>query len=163
MRQSSSPPNLNVLRPSRKRVVAGDVFVMQPPDGRYLYGRVISTQASWGASVAANLIYVFKTRSDTKTVPHRAGLGTDRLLIEPAVINRLPWSRGYFETVANLPFAAGEVLEQHCFEDSGGRYFDEAGRQLPQRIEPCGFRGLHSFRTIDDLVSKALGIPLAPD
>jgi hypothetical protein len=37
--------NLRVLRPSRKKVRAGDVFAMQMPDDLYLFGRLISTDA----------------------------------------------------------------------------------------------------------------------
>lgn len=157
--------NLRILRPSRKRLVAGDVFVMLPPDDRYLFGRVISTAAQWGAgpSVTANLIYVFKVRSESKTVPNRSELLADRLLFAPVVINRLPWSRGYFETIANLTMGVDEALPIHCFRFSSGRYFDENGRELSGPTEPCGEGGLHSFRTVDDLVSEALGIPLAPD
>ena len=86
----------------------------------------------------------------------------DRLLFAPLVINRLPWSRGYFETIANLPLGEGQVLKQHCFE-ANGRYYDEKDRELPGPTAPCGLRGLESFRTVDDSVSQALGIPLAPD
>lgn len=163
MRPAPSAPNLRALRPSRKRLQPGDVFAMLPPDGRYLFGRVISTRASWGPSLTANLIYVFKVRATTRTIPDRSELQADCLLFAPAVINRLPWSRGYFEALGNLSIGPGEVLQQHCFEDSGHRYYDETGALLPQRTEPCGFRGLESYRTVDDSVSKALGIALAPD
>jgi hypothetical protein len=44
-----------------------------------------------------------------------------------------------------------------------GVCFDEFAVRLARCIEPCGQLGLHSFRTIDDAVSEALGIPLAPD
>ena len=56
--KASGPVNLAILRPSRKRLVTGDVFVMLPSDDRYLFGRVISTTAQWGAgpSVVANLV-----------------------------------------------------------------------------------------------------------
>ena len=156
--------NLAILRPSRKRLVTGDVFVMLPPDGRFLFGRVISTTAQWGAgpSLVANLVYVFRARSNTKMCPARSELLADRLLFAPLVINRLPWSRGYFETIANLPLGEREVLKQHCFE-SNGRYYDDKGHELPVPAEPCGLRGLESFRTVDDSVSTALGITLAPD
>jgi hypothetical protein len=43
--------NLKLLRPSRKRLAAGDIFVMLPPDGKYLFGRVISTEARAGPSM----------------------------------------------------------------------------------------------------------------
>ena len=136
---------------------------MLPPDGHYLFGRVISTTAMWGFSLTANLIYVYMVRSGTKTVPDTAELRTNRLLIAPLIINRLPWSRGYFETIGIRPFGEGEVLRQHCFRDSYGRYYDEQRRSLSLPSEPCGQAGLHSYRTLDDQISDALGIPRVPD
>jgi hypothetical protein len=77
--------------------------------------------------------------------------------------NRLSWSRGYFETVAHRNLE-DDVLHPHCFYSYNfRRYFDEYRNELPERIEPCGIFALRSFRTIDDAVSEALGIPLAPD
>jgi hypothetical protein len=73
--------------------------------------------------------------------------------------NTLPWSKGYFETVAHLPLSAEDVLPRHCFRSSSGKYFDEICNELPREEQPCGDWGLHSFRTIDDDVSDALGIP----
>jgi hypothetical protein len=55
-----------------------------------------------------------------------------------------------------------DVLPQHCFQDSRGWYFDEQGNRLHAAVEPVGQWGLHSYRTIDDEISKALGIPPAP-
>lgn len=56
------------------------------------------------------------------------------------------------------------MLAQHCFlSASRGRYFDENGADLGGGVEPVGDYGLHSYRTIDDQLSHALGIPLAPE
>ncbi|HEY0494333.1 MAG TPA: hypothetical protein VGD48_01240, partial [Kutzneria sp.] len=71
-------------------------------------------------------------------------------------------SRGYFQTISNAPFNAGEVLKRHCFRSFAGKYYNEFAEELPEAIEPCGDWGLHSFRTIDDAVSDALGIPPTP-
>jgi len=155
--------NLRVLRPSRKRLAPGQIFVMLPRDDKYLFGRVISTVAKWGPSASANLIYVFKVRSDSKIPPDSSELRANRLLIAPLIINRLPWSRGYFETIATRPLVEGDVLKRHCFRSSYGRYYDEQSRELSAPSEPCGDWGLHSYRTIDDEISDALGIPRAPD
>jgi hypothetical protein len=144
--------------------LAGDIFVMLPPDGKYLFGRVVSTSALAGPSMPANLIYVFKARSPVKSIPDASELRTDRFLIAPLMINRLPWSKGYFETLANRRLGEDEILKQHCFRSSEGRwYYDEHCRELSGPIEPCGRWGMHSYRTLDDDISKALGIPLAPD
>lgn len=160
---SGPATNLRVLKPSRKRPRAGDVFVMQLPDDSYVFGRVISTAAMAGASMpGAILIYVYQQRFDSKVVPGRSEVSRDRLLVAPMMTNRLPWSRGYFETVAHWPLEADDTLPQHCFLSAArGRYFDEKGNELAGPVEPVGVYGLHSYRTIDDAVSTALGFDRA--
>ena len=156
--------NLRVLKPSRKAPRAGDVFAMQLPDGRFMFGRVVSTEAMAGPSMpGAILIYIYRACFDSME-PDRSEFLPDRLLVPPMMTNRLPWSKGYFETVAHWPLdEPGDVLAQHCFlSASRGRYFDEAGNELRGPVEPVGDYGLHSFRTIDDAVSDALGIDRVP-
>lgn len=159
--------NLRVLKPSRKKPKPGDVFALQLGEEPFLFGRVISTDAKWTLAEGAGpavLIYIFRDRSIDKAVPDRAALRPERLLVSPIMTNQLPWSRGYFETVANIPLTPEDVLSQHCFlSASRGRYFDEHGAELPGPIEPVGDHGLHSFRTIDDQISDALGVPRAPE
>lgn len=156
--------NLRVLKPSRKKPQAGDLFAMQLPDERFLFGRVVTTEARVGPMEGVILIYVYRPRFDSKDVPERSALSVERLLVSPMMTNRLPWSKGYFETVAHWPIDPGDVLEQHCFFSPGmARYFDEWGNDLPGPVEPVGDRGLHSFRTIDDEISDALGFERVPD
>src|SRR5215204_4124589 len=158
--------NIRVLTPSRKAPKAGDVFVLQLPDGDYLFGRVISADAVWTRAEdagRANLIYIYRLRSKSKeSVPPRSALKPDNLLISPLLINRLPWSRGYFKTIGNLSLDEAEVLPTHCFRDSRGLYFDEHGKQMPSPQEPVGDWGLASYRVVDDELSEALGIPRVP-
>lgn len=155
--------NLSVLKPSRKALKPGDVFALRMPDGRYGFGRVIRTDAEIGPMTGCVLIYVYRVRSDTMEVPDRAELSPDRLLIPPVMTNKLPWSRGYFEVIANLPTGPGEELAQHCFLSAArGTYFDEFGHQLPGPVEPVGDYALHSYRTLDDQISDALGVARVP-
>jgi hypothetical protein len=156
--------NMRVLNPSRKKNRAGSVFTLQMPDGLFSFGRLVSTDVNAGMGPGAQLIYVFSYRSQSKELPLRTELRSKKLLLPPLMTNRLPWTRGYFETIAEMPFEDGEILTQHCFRDSVfDRYRDEQGNELPGPTEPVGRYGLHSFRTIDDAVSKALGIPLVPE
>ena len=156
--------NMRVLSPSRKKNGAGSVFALQMLDGLFSFGRLVNTDVNAGMGPGAQLIYVFEYRSESKDLPHRSELRSERLLLPPLMTNRLPWSRGYFETIAELPFEDGEILKQHCFRDSVfDRYRDEQGNELPGPVQPIGSYGLDSFRTIDDAVSRALGIPLAPE
>lgn len=46
---------------------AGDIFVMLPPDDLFLYGRVIKTDTRVIPGFRANLLYVYRDRSATRT------------------------------------------------------------------------------------------------
>lgn len=50
------------------------------------------------------LIYIFRERSSEKAVPDAAAMRPEHLLVSPIMTNQLPWSRGYFETLANIPW-----------------------------------------------------------
>ena len=153
--------NLAVLKRTRRRPKAGDIFAMLPPDGLYLYGRVIATDANPIGVPGANLIYVYRARATEKeAVPE---LLRGQLLVPPMMTNNRPWTMGYLEFLEHRALGPIDRLPQHCFRDSRGWYLDERRERLPGPIEPVGAFGLHGFRTIDDEISRALGIPLAPD
>ena len=154
---------MEVLRPSRAQPRAGDVFALRL-DGLFRFGRVISTDAMAGWNMTgARLIYVFRHTATQAAVPDRVEMTPEQLLVPPLMTNNLPWSRGYFRTLINLPIEAGEALPRHCFRASTGRYYDDMAKELPGPIEPVGEWGLQSYRSIDDVLSSALGLPLAPE
>ena len=160
-------PNLEKLTASRKEVREGDIFVLRPKGHDFYFGRVIKIGTKvgllpddevWGFD---RLIYVYNAHSPTKLpVPE---LRLADLLIRPLVVNNTGWLRGYFEVVEHRDLEPQDVPSVHCFQSSSGRYLDEMGRSLPRRYEPCGNYGIGSFRTVDAVVSDALGIPQAPD
>ena len=153
--------NMVVLKKSRKPPASGDIFAFSMPGTPFFFGRVIRTDALIGPMKNNTLIYIYRVSSPDKTkVPE---LNKNELLVPPIMTNRQPWLRGYFENIENRPLEPKNALEKHCFIDSWGHFYDEQNNKLPDRVEPCGAYGLHSYRTIDDAVSKALGIPLAPD
>ena len=106
------------------------------------------------------LIDIYRVRAAAKTpVPE---LLRGQLLVPPVMTNKQPWTKGYFEHVTNRPLSSMDRLPQRCFRDSRGWYFDHVGRRLEAPAEPVGQWGLGSYRTIDDDISWALGIPVAP-
>jgi Immunity protein 26 len=161
-----SGPNMSILNPSRKKMHPGDTFVMHYDKVGYLFGRVILVDlpAERAPMPGANLIYIYRERSQSPD-PTGLALKKEALLIPPTFINRLPWSRGYFETVGHAPLAEDDVWGRHCFEDHMTRtrveYRDLDGNRLEKPFEPCGTWGLHSFASLDDVISEVLGIPLA--
>jgi hypothetical protein len=153
--------NLRVLKKSRRKPLPGDIFVVGVPGGKYAFGRVIRVDATIGPLVNCILIYIYKGLYSRKTPPPE--LTPRALLVPPLLTNRQGWLRGYFETVEHRPLAADQVLPTHCFASYVSRdtYYDEYGNRLSEPIEPLGEHELQSYRTIDDQISAALGIPLS--
>jgi hypothetical protein len=151
--------NLAILRKSNRRPQVGDIFVMAPLDGRYVYGRVMSTDADPMGVGGGILIYIYRAWSAEKAkIPN---LLREQLLVPPIMTNTLPWTKGYFEFVENRPLTPMDRLRQHSFVRTwanANQYFDEQGNRLPGPIEPVGQWGLHSYQTIDQEVATALGL-----
>jgi hypothetical protein len=152
-------PNLQVLKPSRRPPRRGDIFALSPRPGTVLFGRVIATDARVG-SMKAILVYIYDVRQAEVGPPAEKLV---RLLLPPILVNRLPWSRGYFQTVATAEIPSGELLPVHAFRDSRGRLFDEHSNPISGTLGPVGQHGLHSFRSLDDAVSDALGFVRASE
>lgn len=152
--------NLEVLSRSRKKIRAGDIFVMKMPQAGYIHGRVISTDANVFGDGGDILIYIYAPVSpDELPIPT---LSREDLLVPPLIANRRPWTMGYFKFLEHRELTEEDVLAQHCFATFEGHYYDERGNRLPERTEPCGSYGLWSFKGVDCEVSKALGITPAP-
>ena len=157
--------NLAVLKKSRKRLHPGDVFALKlRQESVFRFGSVIDTDAvAFAPEGGAILIYVHRYASPEKSLPPVEELTPDRLLLPPMMTNRLPWSRGYFETIGNVSVEEAPTLPRHCFWHVGWKkYLDEKRRELSAPIEPVGVYGLHSYRTIDDALSSAVGVSPAP-
>lgn len=108
--------NLDVLRPSRSKPRAGDVFALRQLGGDFRFGRVISTDAMAGWSMpGATLIYIFRFSSSELAMPEQDLLAANDLLIAPLMTNRLPWSRGYFQTIDHRALAAGRCSLNTAF------------------------------------------------
>lgn len=139
---------------------------MRPAELGYLFGRVINTDTRIGGFPGdVVLAYIFNPLFPRMELTNFAQLTPSNLLIPPFGINTLPWSRGYFHTVDSRPLLAGDVLAEHVFLESrrtGDFYFDEHGVEVGPS-DNAGVWGLRSFRTIDDEISRALGLPLAPN
>ncbi|HEY8653842.1 MAG TPA: immunity 26/phosphotriesterase HocA family protein [Dermatophilaceae bacterium] len=80
--------NIQVLKPSRKRLVPGDVFRVCLPDASFIFGRVIRVDLPRESAPmpGANLVYVYRQRTDSSE-PDLDALTPDELLIPPLFIN----------------------------------------------------------------------------
>lgn len=142
----------------------GQVFIISIGE-HVLPGRVIRTDAKSGPSMSGILTYVFQpVRPEWSPDNGREDIRVDRLLIPPFLINQKPWSLRFFHRVAQLDsFGEDERLTLHCFRAANGTLTNELGEEVTQAVEPLGPWALDSYRTVDDALSDALGIPRVPD
>lgn len=152
----------------RREPQVGDVVRIPIGPSQWLFGRVLSTTAQASPfhdpRTLCILLYIFRHISSTG-VPPRPLLAAD-LLIPPVISCREPWRMGWFEFVENRPFDPGEVLAQHCFESiiwTPARYFDETGRRLETRYEPCGLHGMITDHGLQEEIREALPKDLVLD
>jgi len=171
MKKNRFATNLQVLKRSTQKPVAGDVFVLAPRDRGFYFGRVINADVEVLPEIqlpnrkpnpdwTGALVYVYNAHAPEKLpVPE---LRRDRLLLPPLVLDWVCWTKGYVQTVAHMPLKEQDVLARHCFDDLDGGFIDEF-RQKVRRTEPCGVYGLTPFRGFDDEISRAIGMSLAPE
>lgn len=159
-----TPLLFQLQTPSRKKVLPGDIFSMKLPEG-YLFGRVIATNAKssrWDEP-HLHLLYIYKGIRKTVADFQIDDFRPPQLLIPPVITNRLGWSRGVYETVGHAPLETADRLEQDVFLRPGSQdYWDENANPIKESAvkdkSMAGVHGLHSYMTIENEVSVALGL-----
>lgn len=152
--------NAMLLRRSRHKPAVGDLFVLNMLGNRWIAGRVIRMDAR--AFGEGNPLLYFYRIDITDPERIQTPIAPD-LLIPPIITNYLGWRRGFYMHLRNEPLAAEELLSRHVFDNRNvtGKYVDEYNclAAPPEPGLPCGFFALWSYRAIDDMLSKSLGIP----
>lgn len=142
---------------SRKPPKEGDVFLVQPFSRVYYYGKVIRTHLESADSCVRgmNLIFLYDRRADGRDIPDELGGGD--FLIPPVIINRLPWSRGYFETVGNAPVTEDEKNASYGFWSfQKKRFVDVGGVPLARKPRCWSDYGLASYAVVGEKIQAAL-------
>lgn len=149
------------LESSRKRPRVGDVFVAEIDSG-FIGGRVVAVDAQSSAISESKslLLYIYDGIVKSPDVD-AISLAPPVLLIPPVITNTVAWSRGYFQTIGNVPLSTDQLLDQHVFRSpSTKELWDERDTRLPATYaghDYVGVKALDSYLTIEDAVSRALG------
>lgn len=154
------PCNMLPQTAYRKPLREGDIFVMKYGENRFLFGRIARVLPE-----PTYLVYVY--RDEASSADEIPDLSIDRLLIPPRIVNRLGFSRGFMRVIANRPLKRNNAYPAHSFRLNSFRgrssYQDEDGHPL---TEPTGCivdKAYGNYRTLDDEISRALGLSLAPN
>ena len=146
-----------VMEAYKKKLNVGDIFGMKYT-GFYLFGRIggIYNPGKYQLYV----VYVYANSSNS--IGKIPILDKNLLLVKPCIINRLGFSRGYMKVVNNLPIDDENGFPIITYTD-GKSFFDSNDNKIKR---PQGYivkLSFGNYRTLDDKISKEIGIPLAPN
>jgi hypothetical protein len=141
------PADLSVVA-ARCKLAAGDVGAVLLSGVGWLHVRVVTRRSAFSMYLSpeedsSTLIYVFNGVTANPFV--RQAFPVSDLLGPPLLIDRW-WEDGFWLPISSRPFAPGELLSAHCIAESASArpvYFDQSGKPLPNRTEPCSQSGIH--------------------
>lgn len=136
------------MKKSRKRPTVGDVFVIQPKENDFYFGKVIQTniQGKNANFNRMNLIYMYNCLSHTKEIPDH--LDRHEFIFPPTVVNFQGWLKGYFETVGNQPITEKETSIDYGFFDdykTRDKFYNVEGERIDHEPLYKDFHGLASY------------------
>lgn len=143
------------MKSSRKKPVEGDIFILQPKENLFLYGKVI--QANITSKIPfmdeGHLVYIYKKQSNHKVIPDV--LDPNKLLFPPAVTNQLGWVKGYFETIGNQKVTTEELSINFGFwHDTSRTFYDLYGEVLKEEPSQWKGAGLTSYGGIGRAIHR---------
>jgi hypothetical protein len=143
------------MQPSRKKTKPGDVFVVQPKEGLFFYGKVIRTDVEIVIKYSLNLIYIFKNPIREKVLPN--SLDPKELLTPPQIVNNQGWLKGYFLTIGNIPVTTDDLSINFGFKDILlKRFVDVDGKPLGYEPELWTYYGVGSYGSVANAIHKVL-------
>ena len=120
---------LQKLKPSRKKISKGDVFIYKwCDDGAPMYGLVLSSENNIGWLDNLYLVCLYRKKveidKDETKIPF---LRKSEILMRPVSITNNLWTKGYFETVSHIKDinSIAEPINYIFKHRPTGKYFNE--------------------------------------
>ena len=134
----------------RKRIIPqkGDIFLVSPRDSLYFYGLVMEGGIKNINGEGLSSVMIFRDKAisveDTNFTPN-----FNNLLIQPAMVGREYWTRGYFYNIGHTE-ESFEHISYGFYNIAKGKYCNEYEQEIP---EPADLRLVGAYG-----VSTGIGI-----
>ena len=114
---------LQIIKRKRAYPQKGDVFLLNPKGDIYFWGVVVNNHKDNinGEDLLLVLIFNERTSLDKKK---NFVVNVDNLLIEPSIVGKEYWTRGYFYTVDNIDLQGLEI-DYGFYDIIDAKYYDE--------------------------------------
>lgn len=118
----------------KEEIKEGDVFVLQPREGIYFFGKVINANIKHlnndGFINGNNLVYIYKCKSIRINIEDFKP-NINELLIKPVIIHESYWRKGLLYTIGNEKVTQEEKdLDYGFYETKNGQFYKENGEKL---------------------------------
>lgn len=132
---------LKVIKRTRKYPNKGDVFLVEPQEGIYFYGLVINNHVNNIQGDDLLVIMIFRNRANGLT-NKSFELDYNNLLIEPCMVGKEYWTRGYFYTIDNIEY---EKSDYGFYSISKNKFFNEYEEELYKEPKLLGVWGVSTI------------------
>ncbi|MCR5824058.1 MAG: hypothetical protein K6G60_06470 [Lachnospiraceae bacterium] len=144
---------LKVIKRKRIYPEIGDVFMVCPRDNIEYYGVVVNNHVNNNNGNDLIVIFIFKSGVDIAQAI-KNGVKKEDLLIEPEIVGKEYWTRGYFYNVGHT----SEMREKRYGFYSIGKqkFFDEYGNDIHEEPYLLGTYGVSTISGIAYGINKEL-------
>ncbi|WP_349408980.1 immunity 26/phosphotriesterase HocA family protein [Pseudalkalibacillus sp. SCS-8] len=144
------------MKPSRKKLKDGNIFVLQPKKGLYMFGKVIRANLNMENDIGMNggtIVHIYKgVYSNYKEIPY---LSSENLLLPPQIIINNGWTRGFFMNVGNSEVTNKDIPESYGFyHDFWNKSYDIEGNELEEKPKVCGSLSISNYMVIQAMLNK---------
>ena len=153
-RQELKEYQLNVIKRKRIKPKKGDVFVVSPHNNMFFWGIVINSNIS--IPEGDDLLVVFILR-DRANFPEANNVPKDitNLLIEPAIVERWYWNKGFFYNVG-VDIEIPDNIDYGFYSIGMNKYVDEYKNILQREPQLVGMYGVCTDQGIAYEINREL-------
>ena len=131
---------LKTIKRKRAYPEIGDVFFVEPVEGKYFWGVVVNNHIYNIDGDDLLVIMIFRERVYGKEY-NNLKIDTKNLLIDPCIVGKEYWTRGLFYTITNINLESIK-LNYGFYNIFKGKYFDELGKELKCVPDLVGIDGV---------------------
>ena len=147
---------LIVQEKSNKKPKQGDVFVLNPGQGVFCFGKVVKTNVVSRDSFVngMNLVFIYDCFSQTDKMPKDL---ESLEILSVQVINNQLWRKGFAKNIAVSEVTERDTNTDYGFWDTVNQvYVDLSGSPMDHIPNYKGIYGLGSYGSIGKEIHKAL-------
>lgn len=143
---------LQVIKRKRIYPEIGDIFQIHPRENVDYYGIVVNNHVNNNNGDDLIVIFIFKAEVDIENAV-KTGVKREDLLIDPEIVGKEYWTRGYFFNVGHT-----EIKEnKYGFYSIGKRkFFDEYGNDINKEPYLLGTYGVATISGIAYGINKEM-------